>query len=152
MQEPVIARRDDTGASHLKGEKSRCLLGGAQTGGLFSLIESTMEPGAAPAPLHVHSREDELFYVVEGRITAHAGDRTEDLGPGDSVFLPRGIPHRVQAAGTANVRVVMLIAPAGLEPFFDEAAALAAGGDPDPAALAGLAARYGVTILAPAGG
>jgi uncharacterized cupin superfamily protein len=48
-----------------------------------------MRPGTEQAPLHVHTREDETFYVIEGRITAIVGDRRRDLGPGESVWLPR---------------------------------------------------------------
>lgn len=147
MAEPVITHRSDDGGGHLKGETSRCFLAGEQTGGLFSLTESVMRPGSEQAPLHVHSREDETFYVVEGHITAIVGDRREDLGPGGSVFLPRGIPHRIQTMGDKVVRVLMLLCPAGLETFFTEIDALNAGGRLDRDTMISVAQRYGVTIL-----
>lgn len=147
MLEPVISSRRDGGGGHLEGETSRCFLPGEQTGGLFSLTESVMRPGTEPAPLHVHSREDETFYVVEGRITAIVGDRTEEVGPGGSVYLPRGIPHRIHTTGDAPVRLLMLLTPAGLEKFFDEIDALEAAGKLGHDEMTRTAAKYGVTIL-----
>jgi mannose-6-phosphate isomerase-like protein (cupin superfamily) len=147
MNDPIFGRREDGGGSHLKGEQSRCFLRGEQTGGLFSLTESLMQPGTQQAPLHVHSREDETFYVIEGRITAIVGDQTRDLGPGESVWLPRGVPHRIHTTGEEPVRVLMLLTPAGLERFFDEIDAMNAEGKLSPGVLAATASRYGVTIL-----
>jgi mannose-6-phosphate isomerase-like protein (cupin superfamily) len=147
VTEPIFGQRSLGGSGHLKGEASRCFLTGERTGGLFSLTESVMEPGTEQAPLHVHSLEDETFYVIEGRIVAIVGERQEEIGAGGSVYLPRGIPHRIQSAGDKTIRVLMLIAPAGLEKFFVEIDALNAEGKLDGEAMTRTAARYGVTIL-----
>lgn len=155
MNAPVFTDRDDSPSAgiggHLRGETSRCLLRGETTGGRFSLTESLMQTGTEQAPLHVHSREDETFYVVEGRIEAIVGEEKRTLGPGGSVFLPRGIPHRIHTVGNQPVRLLMLLTPAGLEKFFDEINRLNAAGQLDPARTKETAARYGVTILGEAG-
>ena len=144
---PIFNSRQDGGTNHLDGESSRCFLSGEQTGGLFSLTESVLDPGADQAPLHVHSREDETFYVLEGRVTAAVGDQSRELSAGDSVWLPRGVPHRIRVEGQEPARILMLLTPAGLEKFFAEVDAMHVAGDLDPAAMAEAAARYGVTIL-----
>ena len=145
--QPIFTARNDDGTAHLSGESSQLRLRAEQTDGLFSLTESTLQPGSEQAPLHMHSREDETFYVIEGTITAHVGDQTRDLGPGESVWLPRGVPHRIEASGGEPVRLLMLIAPAGLERFFEEVDAMHAAGTLDSEAMRETAARYGITII-----
>src|SRR5258707_2133098 len=63
---------------------------GSSTGGCLTVIESKTRGGA---PWHVHSREDEYFYIVEGTLVVHCGEETYSAGPRSFVFLPRGIPH-----------------------------------------------------------
>src|SRR5262245_10005156 len=62
------------------------------TQGQFALIEMVARKGNVP-PRHVHHREDETFYVVEGEMTFSVGEQTIKAGPGTMVFAPRGIPH-----------------------------------------------------------
>lgn len=89
---------------------------GTTTGGGLTLIESRTEGGA---PMHVHSREDESMYLLEGSITVRCGDDTFDAGPRAFVFLPRGIPHAWDV--TSGVATVLLFAfPAGLDDFLRE--------------------------------
>ena len=52
-------------------------------------------------PLHTHSREDEMVYVVEGEITAIVGDSQVDVGPGAFAALPRGVAHTIKVKGDA---------------------------------------------------
>src|SRR5258708_30521230 len=68
----------------------------ASTGGHLTLIESHTRGGA---PLHVHTQEDEYFYVVEGTITVRCGDEVFEADPHSFVFLPRGIPHEWDVVG-----------------------------------------------------
>src|ERR1700756_2545827 len=67
-------------------------LAGKQTEGRFSLIELLYPPNVE-VPLHVHAREDELFHVLEGKISYRIGDSRFEAGPGHTVFAPRNIPH-----------------------------------------------------------
>ena len=68
-------------------------------------------------PLHTHSREDEMVYVVKGEITAFVGDAHVDVGPGAFAALPRGVPHTIRVKGD-SASVLLTLMPAGLERFF----------------------------------
>jgi quercetin dioxygenase-like cupin family protein len=89
-----------------------------QTGGRFSIVATTIRRGVEP-PLHVHSREDEAFYVLEGEIAFQVGDDIRTADPGSFVFAPRGIPHTFSLK-TDVARTLILLAPAGLEEAFFE--------------------------------
>src|ERR1700736_5820765 len=86
------------------------------TDGPLGLIEVVVPPGFSP-PLHVHSREDEPMYVIEGRVTYQVGDRRFEAGPGSFVFLPRGIPHTFVIEGDTPARMLVLCTPGGFERF-----------------------------------
>lgn len=88
----------------------------SSTGGMFSVIESRTTGGA---PLHVHTREDEYFYVVEGTITVRCGDAVFEAGPRAFVFLPRGIPHSWDVVGE-EATLLMMTTPAMLTEFLGE--------------------------------
>src|SRR5258708_3225183 len=82
------------------------------TGGNLSLIESRTRGGA---PWHVHTREDEYFYVTEGTIMVSLGNERYEAGPGSFVFLPRGVPHAWDVGGDGVATLLMMTAPAMLE-------------------------------------
>lgn len=84
-----------------------------QTGGLLSIIEITEPPGSA-GPLHVHHREDETFWILEGEVTFEVGGSTIPAGAGDVVFGPRDVPHRY-TVGDAGCRMLFIMTPAGFE-------------------------------------
>jgi mannose-6-phosphate isomerase-like protein (cupin superfamily) len=86
---------------------------GAQTGGRFTLSE-VLEPEGAEAPLHVHHREDEGFWVLEGELTFRIGDATIPAGPGSFVYGPRGVPHTYRVE-RGPAKLLFLFAPAGFE-------------------------------------
>lgn len=85
----------------------------ADTGGLMTIVEVTEAPGAE-APLHVHHREDEGFWVLEGDVTLHVGDAVIEAHAGDFAFGPRGIPHRY-TVGDAGCRMLFICTPGGFE-------------------------------------
>lgn len=109
----------------------------ASSGGALTLIESRTAGGAPP---HVHEREDEAMYVLEGRIVVHVGDEEFQVSEGGFVFMPRGILHDWDVDGDP-ARVLIMAAPGGLERFLGEFHAAA-----DWAARDGVAARYGLTF------
>ena len=80
--------------------------------------EAVTRKGNGPPP-HIHHREDETFYVVEGEVTVSVGDRTITATPGTMVFLPRGIPHTF-AIESDQARMLVIVTPAGLEGWFKE--------------------------------
>jgi quercetin dioxygenase-like cupin family protein len=112
---------------------------GADTGGRFAVVEHPIEPGRLVLP-HVHLREDECSYVLEGTIGARVGDQELTAGPGSYVFKPRGLMHTFWNAGPGPARLLEVISPAGFEAYFDE---LAEAGD--PGRRQELAAKYAVT-------
>jgi len=89
----------------------------SSTGGNLTVIESRTRGGA---PWHVHSREDEYFYVIEGKIIVHCGDEIYSAGPGSFVFLPRGIPHAWNVGAEGVATLLMMTVPAMLEEFLQE--------------------------------
>jgi mannose-6-phosphate isomerase-like protein (cupin superfamily) len=117
-----------------------------ETGGGFSLVEHPMPPRHLAAPLHKHSREDEYSYIVEGRMGAILGEEVVYAEVGEFVFKPREQWHTFWNAGDEPARILEIIAPGGFEHFFDELGDLVGGGEPDPAALGELSARYGLEM------
>jgi quercetin dioxygenase-like cupin family protein len=85
----------------------------ADTGGQLTLIDVTDPPGIE-APLHVHHREDEAFWVLEGDVAFEVGGRTIEAGAGDFVFGPRDVPHRYKV-GDAGSRMLFILTPGGFE-------------------------------------
>ena len=91
---------------------------GEETQGHFALIEAVARRGMAPPP-HIHHREDEIFYVLEGEIVVSVGDRTIKGTAGTMVFLPRDVRHSFTIESEQS-RMLILLTPAGLEGWFKE--------------------------------
>jgi quercetin dioxygenase-like cupin family protein len=89
-----------------------------ETRGQFALIEATARRGNVP-PRHIHHREEETLYVLEGEMTVSVGDRTFKATPGTMVCLPRDVAHSF-AIESEQLRMLILLTPAGLEGFFKE--------------------------------
>jgi len=123
---------------------ARFMIDGVETGERFSLVEHPMSARALAAPLHLHTREDEYTYVLQGRMGALLGDDVVEAGPGDLVFKPRDQWHTFWNAGDEPCRILEIIAPAGFEDFFRELSDLGGAVEADPDELAALGARYGL--------
>jgi mannose-6-phosphate isomerase-like protein (cupin superfamily) len=121
----------------------RFMIDGAETDGGFSLVEHPMSPRALAAPLHVHEREDEYTYVLEGKVGALLGDEVLVAEPGDLVFKPRGQWHTFWNAGDEPARILEIIAPAGFERFFEELSDMGGAINADPDELTALGEKYG---------
>jgi quercetin dioxygenase-like cupin family protein len=89
---------------------------GEDTGGQFALMEQVARKGNVP-PRHIHHREDEMFYVIEGDMTFSVGDETIKASPGTMVFAPRDVAHSF-TIDSEQVRMLVMVAPAGAEGFF----------------------------------
>jgi len=87
----------------------------AVTGGRYTLLEVTA-PAGLQTPLHVHYREDEGFYVLEGSVTIEVGDQTVEVGAGEHAYGARDIPHRF-TVGPDGARMIWVLAPGGFEDF-----------------------------------
>ena len=91
-----------------------------ESGGGFSLVEHPIPPRTLVAPLHIHEREDEYSFVLEGRMGAQLGDDVVFAEAGDLVFKPRQQWHTFWNAGDTTCRLLEIISPAGFEHFFNE--------------------------------
>ena len=126
---------------------------GDSTGGRVAVIEH-LAPQGAGSPLHVHHREDEWFYVIEGSVTFWVGGQVFEAGPGAFVYGPRETPHTFLVS-SETARFLLVTEPAGFEDFMramgQPAPALTvpppAAPPPDIAPLIAAAAEYGIEVL-----
>jgi quercetin dioxygenase-like cupin family protein len=86
------------------------------TNGAFLLVEAMLAPGTEPPP-HVHTREEELFYVLEGEFDVYVGEKAFNVKAGECVFMPRFRPHAF-VIRSPRLRLLALFTPAGLEEAF----------------------------------
>jgi quercetin dioxygenase-like cupin family protein len=139
----LMHRPMDTGPSFWgPGDRYTFLVTGEESGGAYFAMEALVPPGGGPPP-HIHRREDETFYLVEGRIEFLLGEKTIVAGPGDFVNVPRGTVHCFHNTGTEMARMVLTFTPAGIERFFEETLEPAPNGAQNPPDNVGeVAARY----------
>jgi quercetin dioxygenase-like cupin family protein len=138
------------------GDVYRILATGAQTSGVYTLAESRVLPGGGPPP-HIHHREDESFFVLEGEITFTLGDKKVLGKPGSFIQGPRGIPHAFKNESQSPARMLIHITPAGFENFLAEIAQRMPSFDSPPAPvtpadiekLLAVTPKYGIEILPP---
>ena len=95
-----------------KGILSTQLATDEDTEGAFDLVLSNMRSGTEPPP-HVHTREHEFFYVLDGKLDAYVGDNVFHVGPGECAFLPLGTPHAF-IIRSPEIRMLVLVSPGGL--------------------------------------
>jgi mannose-6-phosphate isomerase-like protein (cupin superfamily) len=117
------------------------------TAGSFALVENVIAPKDGP-PLHVHAREDEMWFVVEGHFRFKADDRILDAPTGAFVFVPRGVAHCLQNIGDAPSRIMVMFTPGGMERFFEQHAELLPG-PVDPEAFHTLARNNWMDVVGP---
>jgi quercetin dioxygenase-like cupin family protein len=138
------------------GDHITIKLTGKETQGAFAVVETTTAPQIGPPP-HVHSREDETWYVLEGTFEFLAGDRTITATSGTMVHGPKGIPHTFKNVGSTTGKLLVIASPAGFENFVAEVGAPAtdAASPPPPPGpaeiehLVTVARKYGMELLGP---
>ncbi len=128
------------------GSEWTVLVAGEQTGGRIAVIETRARRGAT-SPCHVHSREDEVICVIDGRVTLDREGERLDAAGGTCVYLPRGSEHGFRVESD-EARLLVLLAPAGLERSLDGMPRASEPGTDGQLVerLVTAAARYGVTI------
>jgi mannose-6-phosphate isomerase-like protein (cupin superfamily) len=114
------------------------------TGGAFTVIE---EVDPVDTPPHVHKNEDELWYVLEGEHIIQVGDDEFHVGPGETVFGPRGVPHAQRRVVPRTGRFLEFFYPAGFEGFFRELSDAERTGSSMPEAYVRVSEKYGITWL-----
>jgi quercetin dioxygenase-like cupin family protein len=129
------------------GDHYTFLVTGEESGGAYFAMEALVPPGGGPPP-HIHTREDETFYLLEGQLEFLLGEELRIAGPGDFVNVPRGTVHRFLNTGTETARVVLTFTPAGIDRWFRETldeAPNEVNADDVPDNIAEVAARYEAT-------
>jgi mannose-6-phosphate isomerase-like protein (cupin superfamily) len=153
-KEPLAVAKGNGEARWWFGMLAEIKATAADTGGLCTIVEVTGGAGYE-APLHVHHREDEGFWVLEGSVAIEVGPTTIEAGAGDYAFGPRGVPHRFKVGG-AGCRMLFILTPGGLEDLIRATSLPAetrsvppeAGPPPDMDRIKAIVASYGCELLA----
>jgi len=140
---PVV-RAAETVTGQLGVVGARFIMAGDRSDGRFSLVEHPIVPRGLAAPVHIHRREDEFSFVLEGRWGFQLGSDVVYAEPGDLVYKPRDVWHTFWNATDAPARLLEIISPAGFEQLFVELADLLRTDPANLEANAALGAKYGV--------
>lgn len=125
---------------------------GKQSGNTMTVIEFEGPAGFGPPP-HIHHREDEMFYVLEGEVEFWCDGSAVTYGPGGMTYLPKGLPHRFEVSKKGPARVLQITAPAQFDEFVKEFgeylgdAPLPKPAEPDLARLVAVCKTYDIDIL-----
>ena len=122
---------------------------GKSTHDAYSLFEYAIPPRTDVPPAHIHTREDESFIGLAGRLDVHLGGEDFTLGPGDYLYLPRDVVHTFRNASDEEARVISVVSPAGLEEYYQALAEMPPG-PKDIAKIKQIMADFGIVLqLAP---
>ena len=157
MKHPATIRKPDEGRRiGIVGDVYRFLATGEETDGKYATFEAIVPPGSGPPP-HIHSREEESFLVLEGEITFQLDNERFVAGEGTFLNMPVGSLHCFKNESDKIARLLISLAPAGLEEMFFEVGTPLGDDDnnaPPPSEaeiekLLEVAPRYGVEIKVP---
>ena len=130
----------------LMGDLLEVHLTGKDTGGSLCMVVDHPQPSFTLVP-HLHRNEDETIHIVDGTFDFVLDGVGRELGPGDSVHIPRGTVHAIRNTGPTTGRRVLVFHPAGLEHFFLEAGTASANDARDPRDLLALARQHGWEVM-----
>lgn len=156
MKDAIIRTPTQGRTVAVVGDVYRFLATGDDTNGKYALWEALVPPGGGPPP-HVHSREEEGFYILEGEITFTIGDKRLLASAGMFANMPVGTPHSFKNESGKPAKIMISVAPAGLEKmFFEFGVPLAEGSTTalpprkeEIEKLLAIAPRYGIEIKLP---
>jgi quercetin dioxygenase-like cupin family protein len=154
-QTPVASRINPSDETIQLGPlKIRFLLTSADSGGTIAMFEVHVPANERlMGPAHSHDHYEETIYGLEGVITWTVNGKPIEVGPGQSVCIPRGAIHRFDNNGAQHARALCVITPAALEPQYfreiAEALRAPAGSPPDRAKMAQIMLRHGLTPAPP---
>ena len=144
---PVIAPAGSGKTIRAFGEEVIVHLGGEQTDGAFALWTEITPPGGGPPP-HYHEREDETFYVLEGRIAFFREGKWEEVPVGSAAYMPKNSVHTFKNVGDAPAKLLISTRPAGFENFFERCAEeFAKPGAPDMPRIMEISAEHGIHFV-----
>jgi mannose-6-phosphate isomerase-like protein (cupin superfamily) len=121
---------------------------GKSTHDAYSLFEYAIPAETNGPPPHVHTREDESFICLAGRLDVHLGGTDYVLEPGDYLFLPRDVVHTFKNSYNDEARVISVVSPAGLERYYQALAELPPG-PKDINVMKSIMADFGIVLQLP---
>ena len=134
---------------NVMGHTATLILSSQATNGDAYIFDLISPPGAGIPP-HVHEREDEYIYVVEGTYEVFLNGRTHVAGVGALLHFPRYIPHGFRNIGATAGKTVWTVTPgANFDPFFADLSALPTDAPPDVQTVVAIFNRYGMEVLPP---
>lgn len=144
LSNPVV-RLGESKTGQLVVMGARFVMDGADAQGRFGLIEHPIIPRGLAAPMHLHTREDEYSFILEGRWGFQLGDQIVYGEPGDLVYKPRNVWHSFWNASDGEARLLEIISPSGFEHYFVELSEIFAKYGPDrPDLFVALNEKYGL--------
>lgn len=155
-QQPTLRTPAEGRTIAVVGDVYRFLATGEDTNGKYAMWEAIVPPGGGPPP-HVHSREEEGFYILEGEITFMVGEKQVVATAGTFANMPVGTPHSFKNESTKPAKMLISVAPAGLENMFFEIGVPLSEGSTSALPptkeeiqkLLTIAPRYGIEIRVP---
>lgn len=155
LRSPILRKPAEGRTIAVVGDLYRFLATGDETDGKYAMFEAIVPPGGGPPP-HTHSREEESFYILEGEITFTVGDERFVAAAGTFANMPIGSLHSFKNNSDTTARMIISVAPAGLEQMFLEVGQpIKLGETPPPPTkaeiekLMAVAPNYGVEIKVP---
>lgn len=153
---PTIRKPNEGRTIAVVGDVYRFMATSDDTNGKYAMWEAIVPPGGGPPP-HVHSREEESFYILEGAITFQIGEERVVAIAGTFANMPVGTPHSFKNESNQPAKMIISIAPAGLEEmFFEFAVPLSEGStsalpptEDEIEKLLAIAPKYGIEIRVP---
>ena len=128
----------------------RYLIDGTVAGAGVGVFELTVPAGARVPPPHSHRDNEEVVYVLEGRLRYSVDDETRDLGPGERMYTPRGSVHAFSNPHESTAKALIILTPDIGAQYFREIAEVAnTPGGPSPARMLEVMTRYGLVLAPP---
>ncbi|AEL25314.1 cupin domain-containing protein [Cyclobacterium marinum] len=140
-----IIRDGEGNVVNVLGDIQTHILVGSDTDNQIVEWVDDVEPGVGIPP-HIHTKEDEIFRVIEGQIEIMVDGKTTVLKAGDTAFAPKNIPHSWTVVGTEKAKMITSAFPAGIEMMFKELADLPPG-PPDFEKVAKICGNHGISFL-----
>ena len=129
------------------GEEFIWKVTGADSDGAVDIGEMVVQPGIA-VPEHIHHRNDEAFYVLEGQFRVTVAGQDHNLEPGAFVFVPRGVRHHWVNSGDGPARILLTFTPGGMDQYFVEMDPLLRG-PMDLEKILPVCEKYGYELVGP---
>lgn len=142
---PKIIKDSEGNIFNVIGDIQTHKLVGSDTGNQIVEWVDNIDPGVGIPP-HIHTKEDEIFRVIKGKVEIMVGGKTTILNEGDIAFAPKKIPHSWKVIGTEKAKMITSAFPAGIEYMFKELAKLPAG-PPDFKQVSEICAKHGIRFV-----